>query len=1024
MKTIAEKLWLLSLLLIAIESPAFGQSTATFTGTVIDVTGAAVDGATVTATNTKTGITRNTVTNGDGLYTITALDAGSYDVKAENTGFAASVKSGVNLIVGTTITLDFSLNVAGTSQQVEVMGGVTTVDTTQSVVTASIETDQLQNLPVVNRNMTGLVQLLPGARPVANPPTKQSLGAVSFSGGGYLNSVSVVVDGGENRDLNIGGPLQNYTNEAIEEFTALTHEVPAQYAHAAGVLNIVTKSGTNEFHGTAFGEGRSDAFTSIDHFTKQADRPKTPYNREQYGGNFGGPIIKDKFFFFMALERAQYDQELAIPTSVYDDMVALQTLDSLQNLGASVGTNVAPIHAIPQTYRDWLSDMKLNYQLNKSHSLAIRFSGQNNQSLNDQFAAGNHDLSAPTTDVNSFYSVVGNWTWIISPTKLNQFTIQRNHDRGDIDAIQPPVIDDLIFPTFSTGRASEIVRQLNIEDRIELKDDFSVQVGNHALKFGIDFQYATSWGVFVNIGAPGALTFFATPSTILGSYQQWQANPGGCTTATCGSYPQGLSTIGSLASISVTSDVLGGGSVPHSSQWGVYVQDDWKIKPRLTLNIGLRYDISPNFYNSTLMRKSRVLQVLQAIDSPYGDGVVGTPKKDIGPRFGFAWDMSGNGKHVLRGGAGIFFAQGSILNSYNASSLSQPSMFLNGTFFNTGQPGQPGSGIFSTYQYGVTPLPPFPAQPTTLPLNGNAIGYWQNPKNVDPYTEQFHVGYAWQISERTSLSADFTHYLGLHETYSQEINPIEGAWDPSDADQHIPWGQRRFAPAMVAIGQPGVFGSMPMVNSNSRERYDEVAVQFQHTFARSTVLHVNYAYSRSYTYATAQDQDQLISPINWGPQPADQPHSVSVFGVVNLPAGIQLSPILQAASARPYTLTESVDLNKDGVNNDRYLPCGDPTSCSAVGPNSKRGAVLFALDLRGTKFFNLGKEGKRKIGVFVEGYNLTNRANFGNLFNGNCSAKLVNGQYQCSNANFEAPNGYIPGLGYARQMQIGARFIF
>jgi hypothetical protein len=351
-------------------------------------------------------------------------------------------------------------------------------------------------------------------------------------------------------------------------------------------------------------------------------------------------------------------------------------------------------------------------------------------------------------------------------------------------------------------------------------------------------------------------------------------------------------------------------------------------------------------------------------------------------------------------------------------------MFLNGTFFNTGQPGQPGSGIFSTYQYGVTPLPSFPAQPTTLPLNGNTIGYWQNPRNVDPYTEQFHIGYAWQISQGTSLSADFTHYLGLHETYSQEINPIEGAWDTSDADHHIPWGQRRFAPAMAAIGQPGVFGSMPMVNSNSRERYDEVAIQFQHSITKSTTLHVNYAYSRSYTYATAQNQDQLISPINWGPQPADQPHSLSVFGVVNLPAGIQLSPILQVASARPYTLTESVDLNKDGVNNDRFVPCGNPSACSPLGPNSQRGVALFVLDLRGTKFFNLGDEGKRKIGVFVEGYNLTNRANFGNLYNGNCSAKQISGLYECSNANFEKPNGFIPGLGYTRQMQIGARFIF
>lgn len=1032
MKTIAKKLWLLSLLLIAIECPTFGQSTATFTGTVVDPTGAAVDGAAVTATNTRTGLARTTVTNGDGLYTITALDPGIYDVKAENAGFAASAKSGVNLIVGTRLTLDFSLSIAGTIQHVEVQGGSTAIDTTQSVVTASIETDQLQDLPIINRNMTGLVELLPGARPVTPNPTKQSMGAVTFSGAGEfgLSTVDVVADGGENRDLNIGGPNMNFSNEAIEEFTALNHEVPAEYAHGSGALNIVTKSGSNEFHGTAFGEGRSDAFTSIDYFTKQAGLSKTPYNREQYGGNFGGPVIKDKFFFFMALERPQYDQSVSIPSTVSSDMVALQTLDQLQNLGPVVGTNVVPATSIPQTYRDWLSDMKLNYTVNSAHSLFIRYAGQNGTSGNDQFNQTeftlSHDLSAPSLNQNSLYSVVGGWTWIISPTKLNRVTFQRLHYRGDIDSSRIGTTEDnLNFPTFSAGRT--YIRQLNIEDTIEARDDFSVQKGKHALKFGVDFEYATSWGVFIY--QPGFMNFFATPSAILSSYQDWQANPSGCTSITCGLYPNGLETVGAVSLIVETSSVLGGGHVPHSSQWGFYAQDDWKIKPRLTLNFGLRYDISPNFYNSTTMRKSRVLQVLEAINSPYA-GVVGTPKLDIGPRVGFAWDIRGDGKHVLRGGAGLFFSQGSILNSFEASSLGQPVLFLASGFANTGAPGQPGPGIFSTYQYGITPLPAITEQPTSLPVSGGTTGNWQDPKSTDPYTEQFHIGYAWQISGRTSIQADYTHYLGLHGlVLNQEINPIEGAWDPSDADHHIPWGQRRLEPQLVAIGQPNILGSIPMANTTNRDRYDELAVQFQHRFTKDTVLHVNYAYSRSYSYFDAQalvpqDQDHVISPENWGPQTNDQPHSLSVFAVFNLPAGIQLSPILQAASGRPYTLTQGVDLNQDGVNNDRYVPCGNPSACAAVGPDSERGKTLFLLDLRGTKFFNLGKEGKRKIGVYVEGYNLTNRANFGNTYSGNCAAILVNGLYQCSNTNFEKPTGFIPGLGYTRQMQLGARFIF
>jgi hypothetical protein len=186
-------------------------------------------------------------------------------------------------------------------------------------------------------------------------------------------------------------------------------------------------------------------------------------------------------------------------------------------------------------------------------------------------------------------------------------------------------------------------------------------------------------------------------------------------------------------------------------------------------------------------------------------------------------------------------------------------------------------------------------------------------------------------------------------------------------------------------------------------------------------LRVNYAYSRSYNYQTAQNQDQVISPIDWGPQANDQPHSISVFGVFNLPAGIQVSPILQAASARPYNLTEGRDVNGDGTNNDRYLPCGNATNCSPVLPDSARGKALLVLDLRGTKFFNLGNDGARKIGFYVEGYNITNRANFGGAFSTNCSRNTTTGL--CSSL-FQTPTAFLVGLGYVRQMQLGARFIF
>jgi hypothetical protein len=221
-----------------------------------------------------------------------------------------------------------------------------------------------------------------------------------------------------------------------------------------------------------------------------------------------------------------------------------------------------------------------------------------------------------------------------------------------------------------------------------------------------------------------------------------------------------------------------------------------------------------------------------------------------------------------------------------------------------------------------------------------------------------------------------------------------------------------------------VFSTLPITATQNRERYDELSVQFKQRLLRNSNIFVNYTYSRNYTYTNAQVQDEIIQPINWGPNSQDQTHAVAIFGVFALPKGVQFSPILQAASARPYELTEGVDLNKDGMNNDRYLPCGNPANCSVVNAFAARGLPLFVLDMRGTKFFNLDSDGRKKIGVYVELYNLTNRANFGNSYNGSCGAKLVSGTYTCTNVNFRQPIGFMPGIGYPRQMQLGARFIF
>ena len=268
---------------------SYGQTTGSFTGRVVDPAGAVVPSATVSVTNTEKGLSRTTTTNSDGLYTISSLQPGTYDVKVEKPGFASSVRKAVTLLTESTITVDFGLTVASTAEQIEVTTEAPLVETTESQVSGTIQTSEVQNLPMLNRNFTSLVQLVPGARPAPILDTsKVNTGAGIAVGGAEGRNLAFNMDGAENKDYLLGGPAQNISLEGIQEFKLMSHEFGAQYARSGGAdLEIATKSGTNSLHGSAFGFGRNQGMTAIDYFTKQSGLPKNSYDREQFGGSLG-----------------------------------------------------------------------------------------------------------------------------------------------------------------------------------------------------------------------------------------------------------------------------------------------------------------------------------------------------------------------------------------------------------------------------------------------------------------------------------------------------------------------------------------------------------------------------------------------------------------------------------------------------------------------------------------------------------------------------------------------------------------
>ena len=401
---------------------AFGQSTGTINGRVTDPSGAAIAGAQVSITNTGTAIVRNAVTNTQGLYSFPALQAGDYDVKVENPGFTVSEKKGVTLLAESALTLDFPLSLASANQQITVESEVASlVETTQSNVAASLQVNEVQNLPVLNRQFTGLVTLIPGARPA--PITNGTKGAMMNGisiGGSRGQNINTLVDGADNKDDITGGPLQNYTLEGIEEFRLITHQYGAQYGRSdGGELVIVTKSGSNTLHGSGFAYGRNDALTSIDYFTEVQGLPKTPYQREQYGGSFGGPVIKDRWFWFGAAERIQQDNTVT-PTP--------QALKQVQYL---IPFGAVPTNLLSEPYRDLLYTAKTDYRINSKHSLTVRWGEQWNSYADDLLGTNQPDLSTQNHDNQGYWSLVASHTWLLSSSALNQFTVQRNHSIVD-----------------------------------------------------------------------------------------------------------------------------------------------------------------------------------------------------------------------------------------------------------------------------------------------------------------------------------------------------------------------------------------------------------------------------------------------------------------------------------------------------------------------------------------------------------------------------------------------------------------
>ena len=348
----------------------------------------------------------------------------------------------------------------------------------------------------------------------------------------------------------------------------------------------------------------------------------------------------------------------------------------------------------------------------------------------------------------------------------------------------------------------------NFEDKWQFRNDTSIQTGRHAWKFGVDYAYLPKHGGIYGPGSPGSISFFHDPSIILSNSN--------------GLYPQGLQTPGIVRAITLTGEPIGNYDSYGSWTFSGYLQDDWRIGSRLTLNLGLRYDVYEHMnQGDNRFAENRTYKVLRDIGHPMG-GLPQTDTDNFGPRVGMAWDIRGDGSRVMRGSFGRYFTMG-IKNSYYLAAIQdKPTLFLTQNRTNTAI----GQGALAGYIYGVTPLPPVPKDITEFPRNGNNVGAWYDPALKDFETDQFAVGYSHVLAQNTVIAVDYSRYNGRKGWRTLNINPLLDH-DGNPATARI---RPLAADTQRVYDDPTLMGPVNIIASVNDGTYDEMVVHFEKRF--------------------------------------------------------------------------------------------------------------------------------------------------------------------------------------------------
>jgi Carboxypeptidase regulatory-like domain/TonB-dependent Receptor Plug Domain/TonB dependent receptor len=978
---------LLSLTIVfAAASSGFAQITsATVSGTVKDETGAVLPGVDFVIGNLDTGQKRTAVTDGNGFFTVTGLPPGRYETRASLQGFATAVQSGIVLAVAQEAALNLTLKVGAASETVTVTGESPVIDTRSSALSALVGEKTIEELPLNGRNYISLATLQPG---IINFTEKS--GTSSSTRGIQLNINGM--GGRSNSFLIDGANMKGYAGiatvtaadstlgvDTIREFRVVTNAFSADYGRAmGGIINIATKSGSNGFHGSGFEFFRDSKFDARNFFDPVSGPP--PFTRHQYGFSVGGPVRRNKAFFFGGYERLQEDLGLTLITTVPSAAVRLGTVNPavkpyldlypMPN-GAELGGGIAQfIYPFTRPTRENFGQGRVDVTLSDKHSLFVRHTIDKAHQLLPAGTVSLPQFQTDSTSSNQFFTAEERW--VVSPALLNTVRFSNSilkFEQLPTNSLPQPLSFFSPAPYMGAISASGLTPlgndsttpSTNNVTYWTYSDDLTYTKGKQLFKSGVLVEHAFS-SKQTTTNSRGSYTFASLTTFLAGTARQFAG-------------------------------VLPGSVLVRerpNTLFGVYVQDDYRVTERLTLNLGARYEMfsvpsEKNGFDAYLP------DIVTSTATVVGGPFVNPSKKDLAPRVGFAWDVSGDGRTAVRGGTGLYYdTDGTFNSSFGIAAFTPP---------------------FAPTVNLTNPSFPTPVFPTSITTAG-ALAL----RTLDYHVKQPRA-WTYNVNVQRELGGNLAAMIGYAGSHGYNlVSAIEG--NPvvptvqADGSLFFPAGAPRRNPAWTSID---------LRTSNGHSTYNSLQASLIKRFSKGYQVQLSYTLSKTMDNTQAQlNVDSVNTTVyaqnpydpesEWGPAPFDIRHVFSGNFTWELPGfrtnpvlgGWQLNSIVSLRSGLPFspsiaTSNWSRSGNTSGQDRPNLKdPNVDPSSLITGNPNQWFDPTAFTLPpqgtfgntprdfLRGPGFANVDLSlvknqtlvGTAKVQIRIEVFNLLNRANF------------------------------------------------